>query len=49
MNQRNTYKKNESKKYLQKTMNEIINKKKLSTDIAFGFCGTAIVKQRRYM
>ena len=30
-------------------MNEIINKKKLSTDIAFGFRGTAIVKQRGYM
>lgn len=36
-------------KYLQKIINEIINKKKISTGVAFGFCGTAIiVKQLIY-
>ena len=29
-------------------MKEIINKKKLSTDVAFEFCGTAIIKQYTY-
>ena len=33
------------KQYLQNIMNEIINKKKLSTGDAFGFWGTAIIEQ----